>query len=157
MSLSGLERLGKVAGIGGISIGAVVLLLNPLIGTIPSLPSDQQADIVRLLAILGFGIGVIGVVAWSASGRAASRKVATAGRQSPAIKARRNVDIGYAGAAPERPAVSRSAQMARPSSDAAAQTLGDQSPAVASEGDVSVHYGTPAEPGDGKKNDASRG
>ena len=33
MNLSGLGRLGKVAGIGGIAIGAVVLLLNALIGT----------------------------------------------------------------------------------------------------------------------------
>ena len=60
MDLSGLERLGKVAGISGISVGAVVLLLNGLIGTIPGLPADQQAGIVRLLAILSFGIGAVG-------------------------------------------------------------------------------------------------
>ena len=70
MNLSGLGRLGKVAGIGGISIGAVVLLFNALIGTIPGLPPDQQADVVRLLAVLFFGIGIIGIIAWLASGRA---------------------------------------------------------------------------------------
>jgi hypothetical protein len=43
LNLSGLGRLGKVAGIGGIAIGAVVLLLNALIGAIPGLPADQQA------------------------------------------------------------------------------------------------------------------
>jgi hypothetical protein len=70
MNLSGLGRLGKVAGIGGISVGAVILVFNALIGAIPGLPPDQQADVVRLLAFLGFGIGVIGIIAWSASGRA---------------------------------------------------------------------------------------
>jgi hypothetical protein len=54
MDLSGLERLGKIAGIGGISVGAVVLLLNALVGTLPGLPLDQRADIVRLVAFLGF-------------------------------------------------------------------------------------------------------
>ena len=69
MNLSGLGPLGKVAGIGGISIGAVVLLLNALIGTIPGLPHDQQADIVRLLAFLSFGIGGVGIFAWFAARR----------------------------------------------------------------------------------------
>ena len=69
MNLSGLGGLGKVAGIGGIAIGAVVLLFNALIGTIPGLPADQQADVVRLLAYLCFGIGAIGIIAWFASGR----------------------------------------------------------------------------------------
>jgi hypothetical protein len=68
MNLSGLGNLGKVAGIGGISIGAMVLLFNALIGTIPGLPADQQADIVKLLAILCFGIGVLGIIAWFVGG-----------------------------------------------------------------------------------------
>jgi hypothetical protein len=78
MNLSGLGRLGKVAGIGGIAIGAVVLLLNTLIGTIPGLPADQQAEIVKLLAILSFGIGALGIIAWFAGGQASS---------SPSVKA----------------------------------------------------------------------
>src|ERR1700686_4597625 len=69
MDLSGLERLGKVAGIAGVSIGAVVLLLNALIGTIPGLQADQQVGIIKLLAILRFGIGVIGIIAWVATSR----------------------------------------------------------------------------------------
>src|SRR6202035_1388982 len=72
MNLSGLRRLGKVAGIGGIAIGAVVLLLNALIGTIPGLPADQQAEIVKFLAILSFGIGALGIIAWFAGGKASS-------------------------------------------------------------------------------------
>jgi hypothetical protein len=141
MNLSGLERLGRIAGIGGISIGAVVLLFNALIGTIPGLPADQQADIVRLLAILCFGIGVIGVIAWFASGRPAIGKVMTRGSQSPATSAKGKVDISYAGTTPEHSGASRSSQTTRSPSDAAVQTRGDQSPAVLSGADVAVRYG----------------
>jgi hypothetical protein len=51
----------------------VVLLLNALIGTIPGLPADQQGEIVKLLAILSFAIGALGIVAWLASGQASSK------------------------------------------------------------------------------------
>jgi hypothetical protein len=82
MTLSGLGRLGKVAGIGGIAIGAVVLLLNALIGTIPGLPADQQPEIVKLLAILSFGIGVLGIIVWLAGGQASSMPSVKADRGS---------------------------------------------------------------------------
>jgi hypothetical protein len=61
-----------VAGIAGISIGAVVLIFSALIGTIPGLPPNQQAEVVRLLAFLSFGIGIIGIIAWFASTRVSS-------------------------------------------------------------------------------------
>jgi hypothetical protein len=82
MNLAGLGRLGKVACIGGIAIGAAVLLLNALIGTIPGLPADQQAEIVKLLAILSFGIGALGIIAWLASGQASSTLSVKADRGS---------------------------------------------------------------------------
>lgn len=141
MGLSGLVRLGKIAGIGGISIGAVVLLLHALIGTVPSVPADQRADIVRLIAILCFGVGVIGIVAWVSIGRLAGGTASTSGSQSPAVSAGGVVDISYAGAASERLESSRPNQTARCPSDAVAQTLGDQSPAVVSDADVAVRYG----------------
>jgi hypothetical protein len=94
MNLFSLGRLGKVAGIGGIAIGAVVLLLNALIGTIPGLPADQQADILRLLAILGFGIGALGIIAWFASGQASSIPSVKADRGSIAAgRDVRNVNV----------------------------------------------------------------
>jgi hypothetical protein len=82
MNLSGLARLGKVAGIAGIAIGAVVLLLNALIGTIPGLPADQQAEIVKLLAILSFGIGALGIIAWLAAAQASPTTSVSADRGS---------------------------------------------------------------------------
>jgi hypothetical protein len=99
MNLSGLGRLGKVAGIGGIAIGAVVLLLNALIGTIPGLPADQQAEIVKFLAILSFGIGALGIIAWFASGQVSSTVSVKADRGS--IAAGR--DIRNANVPPREP------------------------------------------------------
>jgi hypothetical protein len=99
MNLSGLGRLGKVAGIGGISIGAVVLLFNALIGTIPGLPHDQQADIVRLLAFLSFGIGGIGIVAWFAAGRDSKPSVMA---DRGGIAAGRDVHVNTASPKPKR-------------------------------------------------------
>ena len=91
MNLSGLGRLGKVAGIGGIAIGAVVLLLNALIGTIPGLPADQQAGIVKLLAILSFGIGALGIIAWFAGGQASSTPSVSVKADRGSIAAGRDV------------------------------------------------------------------
>src|SRR5438105_917433 len=147
MNLSGLGHLGRVAGLGGISVGAVVLLINALTGAIPGLPPDERADLVRLLAVLSFGIGVVGIIAWLASRRVASNRVATAGLQSPAIKAKRRVEIAYGAAAPARPGVPGSSPAVKPQSGAVVETFGDQSPAVAAEGDVSVQYGASAKPG----------
>ena len=52
-----LGRLGKVAGVGGIALGTMVLILDPLIGTISTLSSEQQSGAVWLIAIGCFGIG----------------------------------------------------------------------------------------------------
>src|SRR5262249_23035905 len=126
------ERLGKVAGIAGISVGAVVLLLNALVGTIPGLPLDQRADIVRLLAALSFGIGVIGLIAWLLSRRPARSDVSTVGVQSPAVSAGGGVDISYGTAGSPQSAAPQPTQAASPPAGATARTAGDQSPAVVS-------------------------
>jgi hypothetical protein len=144
MNLSGLQQLGKVAGIGGISIGAVVLLLYALIGTIPGLPADQQADVVKFVAILCFGTGVIGIIAWFAIGRPSSRRVSTTGFQSPATAAEGNVNIVYGGGESKDSVASRKpTRAAKAPSNAAAQASGDQSPATVSGGDATVRYGAP--------------
>ena len=100
MNLSGLGRLGKVAGIGGIAIGAVVLILNALIGTIPGLPADQQAEIVKLLAILSFGIGALGIIGWLVAGQASSTPSVKADRGS--IAAGRDANVNPPPRSPNR-------------------------------------------------------
>jgi hypothetical protein len=93
MVLSGLARLGKVAGIGGIAVGALVLLFNQLIGSIPGLPADQQPEIVRLLAYLSFGIGSIGIVAWSLLEAMRSRHIPSVTADRGGIAAGRDVHV----------------------------------------------------------------
>jgi hypothetical protein len=51
MDLSQLKFLGEIAGIGGIALGVVVLLIRPLIATIAGLPKDARAGPVKLIAI----------------------------------------------------------------------------------------------------------
>ena len=63
MDLSSLASLGKVAGVGGIAIGAVVLLVRPLIDKAGKAKPEQLA-LFRLIAIGAFAIGVLGIVAW---------------------------------------------------------------------------------------------
>ena len=48
MDLSSLESLGKVAGLGGIAIGVVVLLVRPIIERTSALPVAERARTFRL-------------------------------------------------------------------------------------------------------------
>jgi hypothetical protein len=77
MELSSLAALGKVAGLAGIALGVVVLLLRPTIRNLSSLPVKQREPLFRLVVIGAFAIGALGIVAWW-SGNSSSR-VVTAG------------------------------------------------------------------------------
>ena len=68
MDLSTLASLGKIAGLGGIAIGVVVLLVRPIIDRASSLPAAERAPMLRFVAIGSFGIGALGIVAWLVSG-----------------------------------------------------------------------------------------
>ena len=60
-----LAALGKIAGIGGIAIGMIVVLGRLLIQRSSSLPAKERAPMLRLLAIGAFAIGGLGIVAWT--------------------------------------------------------------------------------------------
>ena len=93
MDLSQLKSLGEIAGIGGLAIGVVLLLVRPLIDKLGIVPAAQRGPLVRLIAGGAFGIGVLGIGAWriaGTSGPAAN----TAGNQSPAIIGGGNVSVG---------------------------------------------------------------
>jgi hypothetical protein len=64
MDLSSLAELGKVAGVAGIAIGMIVLIVRPMIEGARDLPRAQRAPTFRLIAIGAFGIGGLGIVAW---------------------------------------------------------------------------------------------
>jgi len=79
MDLSSLAALGKVAGLGGIAIGVVVILIRPLIDRTSSVPIAQRAPLLRLIAIGAFGIGALGIVAWLISGLQGGNVTASGG------------------------------------------------------------------------------
>jgi hypothetical protein len=60
VDLSSLAPLGKVAGLGGIAIGVVVLLVRPIIDRVSSVPAAERAPMLRFVAMGAFGIGALG-------------------------------------------------------------------------------------------------
>ena len=79
-----LAGLGKVAGIGGVAVGATVLVLRPLVeGALPGLEPAARAEAVMVIAIGAFALGALDVAAWLIGSRAGQRgQVVTAGRDA---------------------------------------------------------------------------
>lgn len=66
MNIEALESLGKIAGIAGISIGALVLIFGSVIrkNIFPGLTKEQGYAIIRMM-IIGAGVlAVLGIAAW---------------------------------------------------------------------------------------------
>jgi hypothetical protein len=134
MDLSQLKSLGEVAGIGGLAIGALLLLVRPLIARLGILPVAQRASLFRLIAGGAFGIGVLGIGAWLIAGMTGGPTASTAGSGSPAIIGGGNVAVGAT--APTPPAAP-AAPSALPTTGSA-KSHGDQSPAIVGGGNVTV-------------------
>jgi hypothetical protein len=64
MDLSSLAELGKVAGIGGLAIGMIVLIARLMIERTKDLPRAERGPTFRLIAIGAFAIGSLGILAW---------------------------------------------------------------------------------------------
>jgi hypothetical protein len=64
MDLSSLAELGKVAGVAGVAIGMIVLIVRPMIEGAKYLPRAERAPTFRLVAIGAFAIGGLGIAAW---------------------------------------------------------------------------------------------
>lgn len=80
MDLSSLATLGKVAGVGGIALGVVALLVRPVIARTSGVPPAQRALLLRFIAMGAFGIGALGIVAWLVSGLWGGNVTVTAGQ-----------------------------------------------------------------------------
>jgi hypothetical protein len=131
LDLSQLEPLGKVAGIGGIAIGAVVLLISGITDKTSSLPAWQRASTLRLLALGAFAIGALGIMAWVVAGWSGGQQASTRGNDSPAIVSGGNATVGPASSAGPTPQTG-----VVPNSTA--KTEGDRSPAIISGGNATV-------------------
>ena len=141
MELSQLKSLGEIAGIGGVALGVVVLLLRPLIATIAGLPKDARAGPIKLVAIGCFAIGAMGIAAWIFGSQSKGLDVSTRGAQSPAVIGGGSVSVNYG--APSAPQTGSSPQDTPASplpTGAGTHTEGAQSPGVISGGKVGVEY-----------------
>jgi hypothetical protein len=134
LDLAPLEALGKVAGIGGIAVGAVVLIIRGIIDKTSSVPAKQQASTLRLLAMGAFGIGALGILAWVGTSLSSGQHASTRGHDSPAVIGGGNVTIG--------PTNVTGPSVPGPKTDlppnATANTTGNRSPAIISGGDATV-------------------
>ena len=66
MDIQALESLGKIAGIAGISIGALVLIFNSVIRKkiFPGLTKEQGYTVIRMIIIAASLMAVLGLAAW---------------------------------------------------------------------------------------------
>src|SRR5947207_1809572 len=62
-----LQAVGKIAGIGGLSIGVFLLLFREVIrkNIFPTLSDDHAYRLIRQFMYLTFGIAVCGIAAWT--------------------------------------------------------------------------------------------
>jgi hypothetical protein len=136
MNLAPLATLGKVAGIGGIALGVVVLLGDKLIGAAAGLPAADRAPTIQLLTICCFGIGALGLVVWLMATRSGGPSASTKGKSAPAINAGGNVAVN----APSAPSAPRAAKGAAPAMPrGTARTKDDDSAAVNAGGSATVN------------------
>jgi hypothetical protein len=127
-----LEALGRIAGIAGIAVGAVVLIVRAIIGKTSSVPAKHRASTMRLLALGAFGVGALGILAWLGASLSSGPHASTRGDDSPAAIGGGNVTIGS----------TNTAGPLGPKTDlppnATANTTGNRSPAIISGGDATV-------------------
>jgi hypothetical protein len=116
MDLSSLASLGKIAGLGGIGLGVVVLLVRPVIDRTSDVPAAQRGPLLRFIAMGAFGIGALGIVAWLVSGMSVGNVTVTAGQGGLAAGHDVSDNTITTGASPAQAPAARSAPPA-PSAD----------------------------------------
>ena len=151
MDLSQLKSLGEIAGIGGIALGVVVLLLRPLIGTIAGLPKEARAGPIKLVAVGCFAIGLLGIATWTISGQLKGPEVSTLGNQSPGVISGGDAIINV-GPSPAVQSGSPPANTPKlPAPSGTVHTEGAQSPGVIAGGKVGIELApTPSVPSGSK-------
>lgn len=85
VDVSELSKLGKVAGVPGIAIGAVVLVIGASLALTDTLPPGWHGPVL-MASIIGILIlGGIALLGWSRGNRAGAQIARTEGNNSPAI------------------------------------------------------------------------
>ena len=145
MNLGQIAQLGKIAGIGGITLGVAATLGSELIGTVKTLPATDRASTVWVLAIGCFAIGVLGLIVWAIGLRQSGRSVTTEGDNSPGVIARN----AYINAPAPPPSTGKGGKsVPTPAAAGVVHTRGFASPGVLADENAIVNAppGAPAPP-----------
>ena len=136
-----LEALGQIAGVGGIALGALLLVYQEIVrkAIFPTLTPERAYRLLRLIIVSFWCVAVLGVGAWIWTdvqcGRA--ERIATRGAKSPIVTCTQGrVIINIGGDAAEGGTETESGD------PAGIETQGPQSPVVVgTEGDVKIEIG----------------
>jgi hypothetical protein len=142
-----LATLGKIAGIAGITIGAVVLIFRSLVEQgLSGMPARDRGRVVITIALCAFGIGVAGIAAWTFASTQGGTSIVTHGSGAPAAVGGRDVTIGAQPPAPtaNAPGAESPSAATPPSAGVRIETQGAQSPAAVGGRDVII--GSPPVP-----------
>lgn len=84
-----LETVGKIAGIGGLALGVMLLLFRDLIrkSIFPTLKKDDAYRLLRLITVLVWSVAIAGIGAWlwAEVGTGTGGDISTGGACSPVI------------------------------------------------------------------------
>jgi hypothetical protein len=96
-----LKTVGQIGGVAGLGIGAVVLVFQEVLRKIifPKLSPAEAFRILRLIVVLTWSVGALGIMAWAYVGipdknHVGDTKQVTSGPESPAI-AHVNGDVNF--------------------------------------------------------------
>lgn len=84
MDVSQLSKLGRVAGVPGIALGAVVLLLGAVMTATNTLPDGWRGPALIIIILGSILLGVLAVLGWISGARGNSQIARTEGDDSPA-------------------------------------------------------------------------
>src|ERR1051326_7987663 len=72
------KTLGKIGGIGGISLGVFLILFRDLIRKVafPTLDNTQAYNVILIILLLTFGISLVGLVIWAVKSSGGGRLIA---------------------------------------------------------------------------------
>jgi hypothetical protein len=84
MDLSQLPKLGKVAGVPGIALGVVVLVLGAVVAAANMLPEGWRGPVMVIVALGVVLLGVLTIRGWARGNRADAQIADTQGDRSPA-------------------------------------------------------------------------
>ena len=84
VDISQLPKLGKIAGVPGIALGVVVLLLGAVVAAVDILPEGWRGPVAVVVIVGAVLLGVLAVLGWARGTRGGAQVARTEGDRSDA-------------------------------------------------------------------------